>query len=230
MTPPERPVEAALPVVALADATEAADRAAEDLAALVRAAVRSRGIAHVAVSGGTTPWRMLAEFDRFDLPWDRLLVHQVDERLAPDGHPDRNLTRLRTVLPYARLHPVPVSDAAPEEIARAYAAGLPDRFDVIHLGLGADGHTASLVPGDAVLDVDDAPAAATATPYAGRVRITLTFPTLARARAIQWLVTGPDKRVALRQLLEGDRSIPAGRVARHAALVFTDADTAAAPS
>lgn len=210
----------ALPVVVLPDAEAAAIRCAEDIAALLRSAVAERGIAHLAVSGGTTPWRMLAHLDILDLPWERIHVYQVDERIAPDGDPDRNLTRLVEVLHHGTLHPVPVGTVGPA--AAAYALVVPERFDVVQLGIGADGHTASLVPGDAVLGVTDRAVAATAGPYAGRYRVTLTFPALAAARAIRWLVTGDEKQKALRRLLDADPSVPAGCVARHHALVVAD--------
>jgi 6-phosphogluconolactonase len=182
----------------------------------------------LAASGGRTPWAMFGALARMALPWERVGIWQVDERLAPDGDPDRNLTSLEAVLPAgATLHPMPVTDPDPDAAARAYASGLPPAFDLVHLGLGDDGHTASLVPGDPVLDVEDRDVAVTG-PYRGRRRMTLTYPALARARFVLWLVTGEDKAPVLPRLLARDRSIPAGRVAAPSQLVLADAAAAAA--
>ena len=151
-------------------------------------------------------------------------IWQVDERIAPDGDPARNLTHLREALPEqarARLRPMPVEDE-PEAAAARYADDLPPRLDLVHLGLGPDGHTASLVPGDAVLDVTDRPVALTADEYQGHRRMTLTYPGLARAERFLWLVTGAEKRDALAMLLEGDPSVPAGRVFPREGVVIAD--------
>jgi 6-phosphogluconolactonase len=176
---------------------------------------------------------MLAELAAQDLPWARLELFQVDERIAPAGDPDRNWTHLaqsllaRISLDPARLHPMPVEDADLEAAAARYAAtlhrvtGSPAVLDLVHLGLGPDGHTASLVPGDRALSEVDADVAL-AGPYQGRRRMTLTYPALDRARSVLWLVTGDDKREMLARLLRGDRSIPAGRVRQDAALVLAD--------
>jgi 6-phosphogluconolactonase len=192
------------------------------------AAVAEHGHFTFAVSGGHTPWAMFAELARMDMPWTQVTLYQVDERVAPDGDPDRNLTHLHDTLGDVKASIVAMPVTAPDLDAAAagYAALLPERFDVVHLGLGPDGHTASLVPGDHVLDVTDRMVAVTA-PYQGHPRMTLTYPALARGDQIMWLVTGDDKREPLAELLAGDRSIPAGRVEARASLVF--ADTAAAP-
>ena len=100
-------------------------------------------------------------------------------------------------------------------------AGSPPVLDLVHLGLGPDGHTASLVPGDPVLDVTDADVALTGV-YQGRRRMTLTYPILNRARRILWLVTGSEKAGPLVRLRQGDPSIPAGRVRQDQALVLAD--------
>ncbi len=210
------------------DAAAVAARAASYVAALARDAVSARGRFTFAVSGGKTPWAMFAELASEDMPWADVELFQVDERVAPDGDPDRNLTHLRQSIGVApaRVHPMPVNDPDLDAAAAAYAEVLPQRFDLVHLGLGPDGHTASLVPGDPVLEVTDALVAVT-QPYQGHRRMTLTYPALTRADQLLWLVTGSDKQDALAKLLGGDDSIPAGRVLATRSLVLADA--AAAP-
>jgi 6-phosphogluconolactonase len=196
-----------------ADAAAVARRGAAVIAAVAREAVAVRGTCSLAVSGGRTPWDMFAALSDEDVPWNELGIWQVDERIAPRGHEDRGLTHLLASLsPLARVHQMPVDDAdALETHAAAYAAGLPARFDLVHLGLGDDGHTASLVPGDPVLDVHDRDVALTGV-YRGRRRMTLTFPTLDRARSVLFVVTGPSKSTPLQRLLARDPSIPAARL------------------
>jgi 6-phosphogluconolactonase len=211
-----------------ADAAAVAARAAGFVAARAREAVSARGRFTFAVSGGHTPWAMFAELANEDMPWADVELFQVDERVAPEGDPDRNLAHLRASIgdAPARVHPMPVNDADLAAAAAAYATVLPQRFDLVHLGLGPDGHTASLVPGDPVLKVTDALVAVT-QPYQGHPRMTLTYPALTRADQLMWLVTGDDKREPLARLLAGDESIPAGRVLATRSLVLADA--AAAP-
>jgi 6-phosphogluconolactonase len=206
-----------------ADAEGVARAGAAYVAERAREAVRSRGTFHFAVSGGHTPWAMFAELASEEVPWEGVVVYQVDERVAPADDPDRNLHHLHEALASvpARLEPMPVEDPDLEAAANRYAARLPERFDLVHLGLGPDGHTASLVPGDPVLDVTDRLVALT-QPYQGRMRMTLTYPALARARQILWLITGEDKKEALAKLLAGDTSIPAGRVQAASSLVLAD--------
>jgi 6-phosphogluconolactonase len=218
----------------LPDADAAARAAAHLLAEEARAAVASRGRFVLAVSGGTTPWKMLRALAGEQVPWQALHLFQVDERVAPAGHADRNWTRLRESLlaspqaTTARIHAMPVEEDELEAAARRYAAklaevaGTPPVLDLAHLGLGADGHTASLVPGDPVCEVTDADVALTTARYQGRRRMTLTFPALGRARRVLWLVTGAEKREMLARLLRSDASIPAGRVRADAALVLAD--------
>ncbi len=210
------------------DPAAVAARAAAYVAERARAAVAERGRFSFAVSGGHTPWAMFAALAGHELPWSKTAIFQVDERVAPAGDPDRNLTHLQASLPAnadAEIHAMPVEDDDLEAAAEQYAQLLPERLDLVHLGLGPDGHTASLVPGDPVLDVDDRDVALTAR-YMGRQRMTLTYPPLDRARARVWLISGADKRDALGRLRTGDRSIPAGRVTGAGSLVIADAAAA----
>lgn len=198
--------------IVLPTAEDAATTAAGIIAEAARAAVRDRGRFTLALSGGTTPLRMLGALGRYDLPWSQVWVHQVDERVAPPGDPARNLTALAAALPAAaNLVAMPVEQEDLEAAAAACAAALPARFDLVQLGIGDDGHTASLVPGQAVLDVIDRDVAVT-DPYRGHRRMTLTYPVLDRARTVLWLATGAAKRGPLAQLRAGDPAIPAGRV------------------
>jgi 6-phosphogluconolactonase len=187
----------------------------------------------MAVSGGHTPWVMLRDLAEDEVQWSNVHLVQVDERVAPAGHPDRNLTHLqeslldRAPLPPDQAYAMPVESPDLEAAAKQYAASLakfagsPPVLDLVHLGLGPDGHTASLVPGDAVLEVKDADVAVTGI-YQGRRRLTLTYPILNRARRVLWLVTGADKAGMLVRLKEGDSSIPAGRVNQENALLLAD--------
>jgi 6-phosphogluconolactonase len=216
-----------------ADPESTARAAAKVIADEARAAVAARGHFVMAVSGGHTPWLMLRAIASESMPWEAVHVMQVDERVAPEGHPDRNLTHIReSLLDHSPLRPdqiygMPVEAADLEEATEQYAttlrhiAGTPPVIDLVHLGLGPDGHTASLVPGDPVLNVTDADVAITAV-YQSRRRMTLTYPALNRARRILWLVTGAEKVEMLRRLLHGDQTIPAGRVSRENALVLAD--------
>ena len=216
-----------------ANAESVAREAAAILAAEGRAAIAVRGRFIVALSGGRTPWIMLLALADEKVAWEGWHIVQVDERLAPAGHPDRNLTHLRecllehSPLRPEQIHAMPVESPDLDGAAARYAqtlceiAGSPPVLDLVHLGLGPDGHTASLVPGDPVLDVVDRDVALTGV-YQGRRRMTLTYPILNRARQILWLVTGGEKAAMLRRLRDGDVSIPAGRVCRERALVLAD--------
>ncbi len=199
----------------LPDGAAVARRAAGFVADRARAAVADHGEFTFAVSGGRTPWAMFAELAHEDVPWAQCVFFQVDERVAPEGDPDRNLTHLLESLPAEAdrgVRPMPVDlDQEIEAAAAQYATVLPERFDLVHLGLGPDGHTASLVPGDPVLDVTDRDVAVT-EPYQAHRRMTLTYPVLNRAKHVLWLVTGADKVEALAKLRARDRSIPAGRI------------------
>ena len=202
------------------DPEDVAERAAECVAEQARAAIADHGRFTFAVSGGHTPWAMFAKLAGKDMPWEQVTIFQVDERVAPDGDPGRNLTHLRQDAA-ADVRPMPVTADDLERAAAEYARSLPETFDLIHLGLGRDGHTASLVPGDPVLEVMDREMALTGV-YQGRRRMTLTYPVLERAPNVLWLITGENKVDALRRLQAGDRSIPAGRVPSANALVIAD--------
>jgi 6-phosphogluconolactonase len=219
-------------VEVLADDATVARRAATFIADAARDAVATRGRFVLAVSGGTTPWRMLRTLATLDLPWAAVDIVQVDERAAPAGDAERNLSHLweslaAAPLAAARIHPMPVEGPDLDAAAAAYAAtlgrlaGTPPVLDLVHLGLGPDGHTASLVPGDpalAVADRDVAPAG----PYQGRRRMTLTYPALDRARRILWVVTGAEKAAMLARLVAGDATIPGGRVRQDNAWLLAD--------
>ncbi|MGN6663715.1 MAG: 6-phosphogluconolactonase [Solirubrobacterales bacterium] len=208
------------------DERAASRRAAELVAAAGEEAAGERGRFAFAMSGGRSPWAMLAALgDLEGMPWERTELFQVDERVASPGSPDRNLTHMVLGLSMehqATLRPMPVTQRDLDAAAREYEASLPDRFDLVHLGLGPDGHTASLVPGDPVLEVSDRRVAITGAEYQGHRRMTLTYPALAEARQVLWLVTGPDKREPLQKLLDGDDSIPAGRVRNENVIVVAD--------
>jgi 6-phosphogluconolactonase len=218
------------------DVAGVARHGAADIGGAAREAVGARGWCAIAVSGGRTPWAMFAALADEEIPWSSVDVWQVDERVAPRGDDDRGLTHLETTLPgsaQARLHPIPVDDVDPADeealaaTAAAYARTLPPRFDLIHLGLGDDGHTASLVPGDPALEVRDRDAAVVGA-YQGRRRITVTLPVLDRARRILWIVTGTDKSGPLAKLLARDPSIPASLVAAPDQLAIVDRSAAPA--
>ncbi len=221
----------------LPDAQAVAREAATGIAEMARAAVREHGRFVMAISGGHTPWQMLRFLADQEIPWEGVHVVQVDERLAPSGDPDRNLTHLQesllaqVTLPPGQIYAIPVEADDPAKAVAHYTqtlreiAGTPPVLDLVHLGLGPDGHTASLVPGDQVLNITDQDVALTGI-YQGRRRLTLTYPILNRARRLLWLVTGKEKAGMLVRLRDGDQSIPAGRVRRDRALVLADREAA----
>lgn len=208
------------------DERAAARRAAELIAAAGAAAVADHGYFGFAMSGGRSPWAMLAILGDLEaMPWGETELFQVDERIASPGSEDRNLTHMVLGLSLdhqASLRPMPVTQRDLEAAAREYESQLPDPFDLVHLGLGPDGHTASLVPDDAVLEVSDRRVALTATEYQGHPRMTLTYPALDAAKRILYLVTGAEKQEALAKLLAADPSIPAGRVKNDEIIVVAD--------
>ena len=224
-------------VEVLPDARALALAAARFVAQAAREAVAARGRCVLAASGGTHPWEMFRAFAAEDVPWSNVHITQVDERVAPAGHAERNWTHLSASLARARLavsqlHPMPVEDADLAAAADRYAqemariAGAASVLDIVHLGLGEDGHTASLVPGDPVLDISDRDVALCGV-YQGRRRMTLTFAPINRARCLLWLVSGQRKAEALAKLLAADPGVPAGRVNQERAIVFADRAAAA---
>jgi 6-phosphogluconolactonase len=214
-----------------------ARRAAAIIAGEARKAVALRGCFIFAVSGGKTPWKMLHALTNEDVPWEMTHIIQVDERFAPEGHTDRNMTHIKEsllgqspALP-VRIHAMHVEEKDNEAAATGYSgiireiAGSKAIIDLVHLGLGPDGHTASLIPGDPALDITDKDVAFTGR-YQGRHRLTLTYPAINRARKILWLITGSEKSKMLQRLLDKDLSIPAGRISQEYAVVLADKDAA----
>jgi 6-phosphogluconolactonase len=228
-------------VEVLANPEALAERAVEIVVQVGSRAIDERGLFVWAVSGGSTPRRMLELLGgRRDLDWSRTHLCQVDERLAPDGDPDRNATMLTEALltpeflgnnQPAGIWWMPVTDEDPDAAAAAYAdlldalSGHPLIFDLIQLGMGGDGHTASLVPGDPILSIDDKDVALTAE-YNGRRRMSLTWPVLDRAKELLWVVGGSSKQDAVRLLLSNDPSIPATLPTQARATVLLDVDAA----
>jgi len=223
-------------VEVLTDSESVAKRAAAIIAEEARQAVAGRGAFVLAVSGGRTPWMMLRALAEMTIPWQAVHIFQVDERVAPEGDPDRNLTHLRESLRNSpmqpeQIHTMPVESPELQAAADCYAgllrriAGNPPVIDLVHLGLGPDGHTASLVPGDPVLDVVRADVALSG-PYQGRRRMTLTYPVLNRARRVLWVVTGAEKAPMVNRVVAGDRAIPAGCIRGDHATLLVDGEAA----
>lgn len=217
----------------LKDADAVANEAARLIAGMAREAVAARGRFIMAVSGGKTPWEMLRALGKEDVPWENVHIVQVDERVAPPGHEDRNLTHLReSLLEHSpmredHIYAMPVESDDLKVAASQYAeilckiAGTPPVIDLVHLGLGPDGHTASLVPEDPVLKVEDRDVGITRI-YQGRKRMTLTYPVINRSRKILWVVTGSQKASMLKRLQDADASIPAGLICQDQALILAD--------
>jgi 6-phosphogluconolactonase len=216
---------------------EVASQAARLIAKLIRENIAKKGFFTFAVSGGRTPWEMVKVLAQENLPWEKVYLFQVDERVVPDGHPDRNLTQLFNAIQGSKLvtrlniFPMQVTAENLPMACEEYAQHLAEitksgKLDLIHLGMGSDGHTASLIPGDAVCDIQDRDVAMTAAPYQGRDRMTLTYPAINRAEKILWIATGAEKSSMLQRLLEADHGIPAGKISRDQALVFADQEAA----
>lgn len=214
-------------------ADQVAEKAAAYLEQLIRETLTYKKTFSLAISGGRTPWDMLKILSKASLPWSRVNLFQVDERIAPDAHKDRNLTQLFQAIegsPMANqvaVFPMPVMAEDLDVGSKAYAQLIKEitedeGLDLIHLGLGSDGHTASLVPGDKVLEVQDRDVAYTKELYQGRIRMTLTYPLLNSAKKILWIVTGTEKKEMVQRLLNQDSSIPAGAVKQTNALLMVD--------
>jgi 6-phosphogluconolactonase len=206
-------------------------RGAEVIAEAVREAIGERGSCALGVSGGRDPWPMFSQLEDFGLDWTEIEIFQVDERVAPPGSEERNLTHLVESLSIGAqgsIRPMPVDGEDLEAAADRYAESLPDALDIAHLGIGPDGHTASLVPGDPVLEVRDRRVAVTSGEYEGVRRMTLTYPELERVRKLLWVVTGEEKVNALRKLVDQDPSTPSGAL-RPGGESLILADRAAAP-
>lgn len=214
-------------------ASQVAKEAAMLIAQRIRVQIGKKGYFTLAISGGRTPWEMIKELAEEDLPWEKVFLFQVDERIAPDAHPDRNMTQLFQAIQNSqlatRLNIFPMHVVG-EDLAlacREYGEQIQEitkngKFDLIHLGMGSDGHTASLVPGDEILDVQDQKVALTGKPYQGRQRMSLTYPLINQASEILWIITGEEKAEMLRRLLQKDPSIPAGRISQEHAIVLTE--------
>lgn len=210
---------------------EVHQRGAELLAEAAKAAVADRGRAELALSGGTDPWPMFSQLEDLFGDWDKTAVYQVDERVGPPGSDERNLTHLIESLSIGAqgsIKPMPVNDDDLDAAAARYAESLPERLDIAHLGIGPDGHTASLVPGDPVLEVTDKRVAVTSGEYQGVRRMTLTYPEIESVRSLLWVVTGESKVDALQKLIAQDPSTPSGRM-RPSGDSLILADRAAAP-
>jgi 6-phosphogluconolactonase len=214
-------------------ADQVAAGAAAYLEQEIRFALTHQKSFSLAISGGRTPWEMLKILSKADLPWKRVNLFQVDERVAPDGHADRNLTQLfqaiagTPMVTQLRIFPMPVLAEDLEEGCREYTQVLDEvtegkGLDLIHLGLGSDGHTASLVPGDGVMEVQDRLVACTQNTYQGRIRMKLTYPLLNGAKQLLWIVTGIEKQEMVQRLLKQDPSIPAGKIRQENALLMVD--------
>ena len=213
-------------------AEAAAQRAARLIADALAAAIDERGRASVAFSGGHTPTAMFEVLAREPLAWEHVHVMQVDERVAPDGSPDRNSTALRRALldrvdAHAHLMDVTADDLG--DAARRYGELLTthEPFDVVHLGVGDDGHTASWPPGDPVIDERDRTVTIVG-PFNDFVRMTITPPVVDRARSVLFLIGGESKAAALDRLMAGDPALVATRALGPRTVVV--ADRAARPT
>ena len=216
---------------------EVAREAALYIADRIRENIAKKGFFTLAISGGRTPWEMIKELATEDLPWEKVFLFQVDERVAPDGHPDRNLTQLfksiqdSPLINRLNIFPMHVIAEDLEEACAEYSENIKritetGKLDLIHLGIGTDGHTASLIPGDSVLEVGDKNVALTDSPYQGRERMTLTYPLINQAEKILWIVTGEEKAEMLERLLQQDSTIPAGKINQSHAIILTEESAA----
>jgi 6-phosphogluconolactonase len=201
----------------------------------------------IALSGGSTPQalyeKLATEPYRSRFPWDRSYWFFGDERFVPHDDADSNYRMVRQALfdhvpiPPANIVPIPATGAA-ENAAREYQEILQNYygsqaldmsrplFDVTFMGLGEDGHTASLFPGNAVLEDTTHWVAAVSDPSVPQPRITLTYPALACSAAMAFLVEGEKKRAVLKRVLSGDRGAPAARATAIGELIWFVDDAA----
>lgn len=214
-------------------AEDVAKEAAIYIADRIRENIARKGFFTMAISGGRTPWAMIKELAQEDLPWEKVFLFQVDERIVPDAHPERNLTQLFKAIEGSRLvlrlniFPMRVNAEDLDEACAEYESHINrmtenGKLDLIHLGIGPDGHTASLIPDDSVLEVSEKGVAITESEYQGRRRMTLTYPLINQAEKILWVITGQEKAEMLNRLLHKDPSIPAGKINQHHAIVLTE--------
>jgi 6-phosphogluconolactonase len=227
---------AVLQVEILDSAAAVAERGATLLADWLGARVLGQGFATLAISGGRTPLQMFARLAEMPLSWERIAIYQVDERVAPPGHEERNSVQAGRsfgallIREAQSFHWMPVEHTNLQAAAQDYAgalqalAGSPPVLDVVHLGLGADGHTASIFPNSPLESVT--PTVALTPPQQGRRRMTLTLPVLNGARRVLWTVTGRDKRTALARLIAGDSTLVASAVQRANSVLLADRDAA----
>lgn len=239
-------------------------RSVDVLQAAIEQAIRLRGMCLIGLSGGSTPNQVFQELATRPVAWENVVALQVDERVAPIGSPDRNLTAQQAAFSETDIQwvPLPVEDVLRElngslsdplslanvgetnlefghltgmhlvrdvladfDAQLVELAGSPPILDVVHLGLGTDGHTASLVPGDKAVNELLLYSALTGM-YQGTHRITLTRPVMDRARMVVWLVRGASKREQLGRLLAGDMTIPAGLIRPAHSVIIADSDSA----
>jgi 6-phosphogluconolactonase/glucosamine-6-phosphate isomerase/deaminase len=199
-----------------------ASEAASWLARRLRDAARRRGEVTIALSGGTTAPSLFAALVEREVPWHTVGVWQVDERVAPDGDSQRNAPQLAVLPIRPRLMPVTARDLRAG--ARRYGASLPERFDVVHLGLGDDGHTASWPPGSEV--ASSRRAVEVTAEFHGIRRMTLTARVVNAARSRVVLATGTAKADAVQGWLQRDPGLPITRVRSSGTRVFLDGDAA----
>jgi len=221
----------------LPDAEAVAQKAAWIITVLAQERARLTGKFLFAVSGGSTPWKVLRQLaETAALPWEAVELFQVDERIAPAGDAQRNLTQItqslldHSALSLKQIHAMPVEQKDLESSAESYVqqliklCGDPPKLDLIHLGLGEDGHTASLIPGDPALKSCEL--VTVTKEYQGLPRMTMTYPVLNAAHHRLWIVTGTNKQPMLERLYKGDDSIPAGLVERDNAIILADQNAA----
>lgn len=217
----------------LPDRDSVAEYGAKWIAELARETLLTQKNFSLALSGGKTPWQMLRRLAAEELPWGKIHLFQTDERVLPKNHSERNLTQLQEIFSRAasRLHPMPVGAGDLERACASYTkeiqryAGQPPVLDLIHLGLGEDGHTASLFSGDALLAESKRDVGLSDEALRPR-RMTLTLPAINRAKQALWVITGKEKSVAFQKLLRGDPSIPASRIACAKIFLLVDEDAA----